>query len=271
MTAADFVKQYHDITVPKFTPWDGQWTLFGGGFIAAPVTEYCNALHAMYTGKTFSQRWDFYEALVRFFRDKMAKDESSGVKWGTGPSVYNSWAPILGLRKKDMQDAFEGKAAPGKLRQVVQLLSYWRSYQTEVKGAAEKSVPELVGDNLGVDCNGFVGNYLKEKYSGVKCKPSTPEEQYLVWGKYGGVVRKGTAELAADDVIVFEGHIAVINKVILATAKDALVEVSESRTRKSKRGGPQTNSWNIRYKDGVFDIVNRDTAVKGIVRIAGME
>ncbi|MEP7364752.1 MAG: hypothetical protein ABI972_15965 [Acidobacteriota bacterium] len=271
MTAADYVKQYHDITVPKFALTEGPWRMFGGGIVATPVTEYCNARHSMYTGKSFKQRWSFYEALVRFFRDKMAKDSTSGVNWGSGPGVVNSWAPISGFKKSEMQASFEGKAPPAKLAQTIQLISYWASYKGLVDGASTQTVPELVDDYLGMDCNGFVGNYLKEKFSNVKCKASTPEEQYLVWGKYGGVVRKGMADLAIDDVIVFDGHIAIISKVILATDKDALVEISESRTRKSKKGGPQTNSWNIRYKNGVFDIVDRDTEVKGIVRISGME
>jgi hypothetical protein len=271
VTAADYVKQYHNITVPKFTPVEGPWRMFGGGFVATPVTEYCNTLHSMFTGKSFKERWNFYEELVRFFRDKMAKDETSGVTWGSGPSLVNSWAPISGFKKSDMQASFEGKAPPAKLAQTIQLISYWASYRGVVDGVSTQTVPELVNDYLGMDCNGFVGNYLKQKFSSVKCKATTPEEQYLVWGKYGGVIRKGTEELAMDDVIVFKGHIAVINKVILATKKDALVEISESRTRKKRKGGPQTNSWNIRYKDGAFDILDRDTEVTGICRIAGME
>ena len=246
MTAADFVKQYHDIVVPKFAPFDGPWRMFGGAFVAAPVTEYCNRLHSMYTGKSFKQRWDFYEELVRFLRDKMAKDPDSGIQWGTGPSLVNSWAPISSFSKGDMQASFEGKAPPAKLAQTIQLISYWASHRGLMDGGFTTTVPELVNDYLGMDCNGFVGNYLKQKFANVKCKASTPEEQYLVWGKYGGVIRKGTAGLAIDDVVVFDGHIAVISKVILATEKEALVEISESRTRKMTKGGPQTNSWLIR-------------------------
>lgn len=271
MTAADYVKQYHDIVVPKFALAEGPWRLFGGGSVAAPVTEYCNALHAMYSGKSFKDRWKFYEELVRFFRDKRAKEESSGITWGNGPGLVNSWAPISGFNRSDMQASFEGKAPPAKLAQTIQLISYWASYRALVDGVATQTVPELVNDYLGMDCNGFVGNYLREKFANAKCKPSTPEEQYMVWGKYGGVIRKSTADLAIDDVIVFEGHIAIISKVVLATSKEALVEISESRTRKMALGGPQTNSWYIRYKDGAFDILDRDTAVKGICRIAGME
>lgn len=270
MTAADYVKEYHAITTPKFTLHEGPWVLFGGGFLSTPVTEYSNTLHAMYSGKTFKQRWTFYEDLVKFFRAR-AKEKDSGVTWGSGPKLTCSWLPMIGFTKKDMQNSIEGKATPEKLAQMIQLVSYWVSYQALIEGETMSTVQSYVNDYLGVDCNGFVGNYLQRKFAGVKCKHSTPEEQYLVWGKYGGVIRKGTEGLAVDDVIVFEGHIAVISKVILATPKEALVEISESRTRKMKKGGPQTNSWWIHYKAGAFQIVDRDLDVKGICRIGGME
>lgn len=270
MTAADYVKLYHGINVPKFTQQESQWVLFGGGFIATPVTEYSNALHTMYSGKSFSDRWDFYEDLINFCKAR-GKEKDSGVKWSNGPNIVCSWLPMHGFTRKNMQDSIEGKAAPAVLTQMIQVVSYWVSYQSLIEGETMSTVPQYVSDYLGVDCNGFVGNYLKAKYPGVKCKHSTPEEQYLVWGKYGGVIRKSPADLAADDVIVFDGHIAVINKVILATEKEALVEVSESRTRKMKKGGPQTNTWWIRHKAGVFELVDRDTAVKGICRIGGMD
>lgn len=270
MTAADYVKEYHNITVPKFTQQDSQWPLFGGGFLATPVTEYSNTRHAMYSGKTFKERWDFYEELIRFFKAR-AKEKDSGISWGSGPNIICSWLPMHGFRRKDMQDSIEGKASPAILTQMIQLISYWVSHQSLIKGETMSTVPQYVNDYIGVDCNGFAGNYLKSKYPNVKCKHSTPEEQYLVWGKYGGEIRKSPADLAADDVIVFDGHIAVISKVVLATAKEALVEISESRTRRMKKGGPQTNSWWIRQKSGVFELVDRDLEVKGICRIKGME
>ena len=78
-------------------------------------------------------------------------------------------------------------------------------------------------------------------------------------------------ELATDDIIVFNGHIAMISQVTRIYETSALCQVSESRTSQKLNGGPQTNSLWIRLdKQGKFQVDGHEYEAKAIVRLSGM-
>jgi hypothetical protein len=127
----------------------------------------------------------------------------------------------------------------------------------------------LVEQYLGTDCNGFVGNYISHKFPHLGVDPNNPEETYHTKAKKGGVIRKSFAEVAEDNIVIFQGHIGVIGSVLTRTASTAIVRFSESRSRHIKYCGPQTNTLKLEYSSGSFELEEREK-VLALVRIPGM-
>ncbi|MBI1895198.1 MAG: hypothetical protein HYZ57_13210 [Acidobacteria bacterium] len=270
MTAGDYVDEYHSIFVPDFVPWKGTgMKLWGMGILYAPVLEYSNILHTSYGGKSWTDRKEFKDHLAYSFFPKRAKESDSGISDASPVRLDCSWAPLVGFPLPAFQTGFGGKGTPGLLRQMIQLISYWRAYLVYIQGKTVASVPEIVSRYLGVDCNGFVGNYLARKFPGLGVDPNNPEETYRNKARYGGVIRTSPKELQADDIIIFEGHIAIIDSVSSRASDHAMCRVSESRSARVKNGGPQTNELRIELTAGKFSVPGHK-AVLDIVRIPGM-
>ena len=270
MTADEYVKEYNSIVVPGFVPLGGGAAkLHGMGVIFAPVLEYCNIKHTMYSGHTWSERQEFKDYLAYTFFPKRAAESDSGVTSSNPVKIPGSWAPLTGFPLKAFQTGFGGKGTPGLLRQLIQLISYWRSYLVEVEGKAVAPVADVVSKYLGIDCNALVGNYLARKFPGIGVEPTNPEESYVSKAKSGGLFRKGPKELKADDIVIYEGHISILDSVISTAADHAMCNVSESRTSKEKNGGPQTNLLRMSFSSGDFSLPGHKP-ISAIVRIPGM-
>jgi hypothetical protein len=94
MTADEYVKEYHSMVVPDFVPLAGSETkLQGMGVLYAPVTEYCNIKHAMYGGKTWTERKEYKDNLAFTFFPNRAKESDSYLVQIEGKSVAT--VPIL--------------------------------------------------------------------------------------------------------------------------------------------------------------------------------
>ncbi len=270
MIADDFVRQYHNLEVPEFSPYNGPTRLYGGLRTPTPVREYSNALYTCYHGLTYAQRLDFKDALLSFFK-KMSKDPESGVLRVDGCyRLTCSIDPVPGIPASDFQKAFGGKAGPTLMRQFIQFINYWRCHLVKLEGKTVTDLQTIVAQYMGTDCNGFVGNYIASKYPALGVDPNNPEETY--WNnskKAGGVRRNNIADVAADDILIFSGHIAIISSVLLRAGNAAIVRVSESRSRRILHGGPQTNTLTLTYSSGSFDLSARDPLI-GICRLPGM-
>lgn len=269
MTAHDFVTAYHNIQVPEFEP-SVMYSLFGIRITPAPVREYVN-FDIEYDNKpSKAERVAFKDSLLSFFK-KRSKEKDSGIVYeGEFLHLYCSVAPIQNFKRKWFMYCFGGKASPKGMASMAQLISYWRAWQIHMEGRTNlPSVAELVYRNLGVDCNGFVGQYIRNKFPAADVGPSTVSRHYDNVAK---VRRKAPRDLKADDVIVFnEYHIAVINLVELATDRQARVQLSESRSGRERNGGAQTNSFTLEAgKSGWTFQPDRGKTVRSIVRIAGM-
>jgi hypothetical protein len=272
MIAEDFVRQYHHLTVPEFQlrPF-GPTELFGANSRSAPVREYSNSRFSSRHGLSYAERLKLKDLLLYTFLPRMTKkSEKSGVfKNASGYSFHNSAVPIRDMPAKTFQRVFGGKGSPVEMAQVIQIINFWRGYLTLLEG---KEVPELnliVEQYLGMDCNGFVGNYLMAKYPGLGVDPNNPEEIYHNKAKKNGVIRKSIQDLKEDDILIFDGHIAIISRVLAKASNSAMVAVSESRTRHQVHGGPQTNSLHMEYSSGGFKLSGRDPLL-AIVRLQGM-
>ncbi len=272
MTAEDYVKLLHNIEVPEFELTGGGSQLYGWKLVKTPVTEYINSRHSSYLGKSYNDRREFKSDLMKFFR-KRSKDPKSGINesgWVVGLTC--SCVPIQSVSRENVQSAVAGKVTLDTMKKVIQLLSYYRSYMVLIEKEELDPLQKLVGTYFGLDCTGLVGNYINLKYSKVDIEPNDMEETFEFRAKYkGGVVRKKTDEVKADDMIVFKGHIAIISEVIVKEAGRVLCRVCESRSRSSLKNGPQVNAkWLKQDKDGKWDLELHDAEVTSVIRLAGM-
>ena len=83
------------------------------------------------------------------------------------------------------------------------------------------------------------------------------------------MIRKGPKELKADDIVIYDVHIPVLDSVTSSAADHAMCRVSESRSSKMKNGGPQTNLLRMEFSGGKFSLPSHKH-ISAIVRIPGM-
>lgn len=238
-----YVKQYHNIWTPAFIPWTSKSGFYGLGAIQAPVKEYCNGRYTNKAGRSPSERGQFKDALLGFFKQR-AKEGDSGVTFskGEGYSLSRSVTikPVYDLPRSAFMAAVNGKCSAERLADVIQFISYWHRYQTVVNKKSVTPVPTIVSEYLGADCNGLVGNYLQSKYHGCTLGPSSTERTYHNRSKKHR--RNKPSEIRMDDVIVRGdfGHVILVQELIDWGDDWAVIEIAESRGK--KQGGPQ---WSI--------------------------
>jgi hypothetical protein len=264
MVPMEYVLKYHHLWAVDFQPKSGGG-LQGGGAYMTPVLQYSNLKYTNAAGKTPSERLDFKDHLLGFFKARAAQ-AGSGVTYAkeAGYSLSCSPHPVRDFPKAAIMASFSGKGSPEMLWSMSQLISYWRAYKTHIEGKSGVAmVAEIVDKYLGADCNGFVGNFLRAKYAGIKVGPSTPEGNF----RTGGVYRKSPTELRAEDVIVFSGlhHVSIIDRVISATSSEARCIICESRGK--DHGGPQLNAYTITFSSGAFKM--RGETLNAIVKVKG--
>ena len=295
MTAEEFVQKYHDMTVPDFVPNTGGTSgcpVVGSRIIRAPVDEYCNTRFSNYYGKSHSKRWELRKTLIHFCEAQVADPDTPLYQIGAGYTLANSFPPLAYCDKTMIDDSFYGKGSPEMLWSTIHLLSYWRGWQRYVDGVATIApVDDIVDKYLGMDCNGFVGNYLKAKYSDFRLGSRTPEEDYFY---NRASVRNDVEEVQPDDVVLMlheegsekidwkaadlikelsaqrflVGHIAVISRVLSASGNTAQIVLCESRTRRKQNGGPQSNTWTLkRLGKYHFAIVGRSQPIHSVLRV----
>jgi hypothetical protein len=261
----DYVLKYHHLWAVDFKPSATGSPLRGAGAFATPVLRYSNLKYTNAAGKTPSERLAFKDHLLGFFKQRAA-ESGSGVTYAKegGYTLSCSSYPVRDFPKSSFMASFSGKGSPETLWSMIQLISYWRAYKAHVEGnMGVAMVSEIVDKYLGADCNGFVGNFLRAKFAGVKVGPSTPESNF----RTGGVYRKSPTELRAEDVIVFGGfhHVAIIDRVISTTSSEAQCVICESRSK--AHGGPQLNYFPIKFASGNFSM--RGETLNSIVKVKG--
>jgi len=244
-----YVKKYHQLWTPQFMPWFTDAGFYGVGAIQTPVKEYCNLKYKNAAGNTPSERLALKDALLRFFKAR-AKEDDSGISYnkGDGYSLSASLTvkPIYDFPRRSFMSCFSGKGSPEMLGDMIQLIAYWRYWRINKDNKSVVPVPFIVSDYLGVDCNGFVGHYLRAKYAGNSLGPSDKEYTYHARGKK--TRRTRFQDIRPDDVIVFEGyhHVAIVQEVVDWGEDWAVVELCESRSK--NHGGPQWSYEEINWK-----------------------
>jgi hypothetical protein len=154
-----------------------------------------------------------------------------------------------------------GKGTPEEIVTSLHLVAKYKLYDTKFAADPAAGVRDYCDKYIGLDCNGFVGNYARA--TGRAKTPDTPINSYAP----KTALRSRIEDVRADDVLVWTdfGHIAVIHSIEpLATgpdgkpARDCVVAESTagnpSGGAKTVHGGLQHSTYSIRAvgKDKLF-------------------
>lgn len=128
------------------------------------------------------------------------------------PSQYKAdWYPNLPLivNKTSIVRAFNGKSSPADIELALTAAIATKKVEPEI-GALQK----LADECMGLDCNGFVGNYTRRlgwMNADGHYGPNTPTPRYAS----RGLVRESPEEVQPRDVLIWDSprHIAIVHAV----------------------------------------------------------
>jgi hypothetical protein len=157
-----------------------------------------------------------------------------------------------------------GKGKPETIAIVLQVVSMMTTEDQAIKGLlGADHIYDFVKFFVGVDCNGFIANYIQSR---------NPAHKHLDVNDYKtpSRERKSLAEMKPLDLMFpasdQRDHIAIISEIKERTDKRIVCTVSESRG--GSFGGVQTREWKVFRKGDAF-AMNRGGADRACGMICG--
>jgi hypothetical protein len=242
MTPHELVEEYHYLYVdtlryrgPSFSPpienYIGEWVCVDG---------YRSTL----TSKANKARAEIRKWLTAKSKIKGSGIETlhEGKEWRIMGTMYD---PIPKVTDGMILATVNGKGSPQTIAtvlRVVSMMTYEDQKNAGLLGA--DNVYDFVKFFVGVDCNGFVANYIK------RVNPAHAHVDVNDYRK--GVKRTSLSEVKALDLLFAPpsqtDHIAIINHVEERSEKSITCYVSESRG--ADFGGARTSRYKLRLKNG---------------------
>lgn len=179
-----------------------------------------------------------------------------------GAAVHLKDAEVLRRLKPSLMHVHSGKGSPEEVAAVLHLVARYKLYDKAIADQAA-GVRDYCDKYIGLDCNGFVGNYARA--TGRARGPSDVIPSFAPAADR----RARIEDVQADDVMVWTdfGHITVIHSIDPVTtgpdgkpARDCVVvEASAhnpSKGASTQHGGLQHSTYSIRSvgKDKVFAV-----------------
>jgi hypothetical protein len=180
-----------------------------------------------------------------------------------GKAVHLANVEVLRGVRDTLMGVHSGKGSPEEIAIALHLVARYKLYDKIYASDPAAGVRDYCDKYIGLDCNGFVGNYARA--TGRAKVPNTPIGSYAP----DKVRRTRIEDVKADDVLVWpdNGHIAVIHSIDSLTtgsdgkpARDCVVVESTagnpSGGSKTKNGGLQHSTYSIRAvgKDKIFQV-----------------
>ncbi len=169
-----------------------------------------------------------------------------------GVAVHLKNAEVLRRLKPSLMSVHSGKGSPEEIAAVLHLVARYKLYDKAIADQAA-AVRGYCDKYIGLDCNGFVGNYALA--TGRTRKPGDVIPSFAPKSD----LRTRIEDVQADDVMVFSdyGHITVIHSIAPLTtgadgkpARDCVVVESSahnpSKGALTEHGGLQHSTYSIR-------------------------
>lgn len=175
----------------------------------------------------------------------------------TVPEILRQW-------RVRMMAVFSGKGSPEEIQVALHLVAIYGLYdKKKFSGDPVAGIRDYCDKYIGLDCNGFVGNFARE--AGTGKVPNTPIGSYAPKGKR----RTKLEDVQANDILAWtdNGHIAIIDKIEPMSvgsngkpARDCLVVESTagnpSGSKATAHGGLQRSTYCLRSvgSDQIFKV-----------------
>jgi hypothetical protein len=176
----------------------------------------------------------------------------AAVRQAVASAVHLSNAEVLRRLRPVMMAVHSGKGSPEEIADALHLVARYGLYDKKIADEAA-GVRDYCDRYIGLDCNGFVGNYARA--TGRAKGPSTPIPSFAP--KHA--LRAKIEDVAADDVMVWPdyGHITVIDSIGQVAngpdgkpARDCVVVESTAANpsggASTAHGGLQHSTYSIR-------------------------
>lgn len=192
-----------------------------------------------------------------------ASEDDVGLAFA-GALSHLSIPELLKRWRVQMMSVHSGKGSPEEIQVCLHLIAIYGLYDKKKHGTdSAAGVREYCDNYIGLDCNGFVGNFARAIGAGKE--PNTPIYSYAPKGKR----RLKLEDVRANDVLAWtdNGHIAVIDSISPVTtgsdgkpARDCVVVESTagnpSGGKDTIHGGLQHSTYSIRTvgSDQIFKV-----------------
>jgi hypothetical protein len=149
--------------------------------------------------------------------------------------------------------SFYGKGSPEGISQALRL-----AVALEMTDATHAALQKFCDENIGLDCSGFVGNYLRHKGLGPDLGPSSKVSAFAP----PAYRVKELSDIRAESVIVWESgsHVAIVDRVDRTMGKmDGTVHawVAESTGSQRIGGRAGANTDGMQYTKYIFRSVSK--------------
>ncbi len=186
-----------------------------------------------------------------------------GAQYAVAAAVHLAYADVLHRFRPVVMSIHSGKGSPEEIANALHLIAKYKLFDKKFATDPAAGVRDYCDKYIGLDCNGFVGNYARA--TGRTKTPDTPIGEYAP----KSALRSRIEDVQPDDVMVWpdHGHITVIHSIDPVTtgpdgkpARDCVVVESTAANPSggtlTKHGGLQHSTYSIRSvgKDKIFHV-----------------
>jgi hypothetical protein len=155
-------------------------------------------------------------------------------------------SPPLNTTTGTIARVFAGKGTPDQIRDVLRLVSLWQSTQGPGHADPTYELRRFAHEFMGVDCNGFVGTYLRSQFP---MSPLGPEFDIGSVHSYAHE-RFSLGDIQPVDLVVSHGagHVAIIGSIVSQSENEVRCMLCQSRS--PNQGGVHREEVGIRRTRG---------------------
>jgi hypothetical protein len=252
-----WVGRYLALRAPAFRT-DGRASIPTlGPEIAVPITQYANASEANYQ-RPRTQIMREMESWARGPAHRLGLNR-------TGDNLQLLVTPPVHTTLGAIARVFGGKGSPGEIRDVLVIASLWMTTSPQILATAGVTdLPGFAQRYIGVDCNGFVGTYLRANYPQTHFGP----EFYIPAVSAHSRACATLSDVDSLCLIISQGlgHVSIIGAIFSRT--DSQIDCNQCQSRSPALGGPHLGRITIRRNHTQFTV--NHSPVTGIYRLRNL-
>jgi len=248
LSPEDLAKQYLNVRVDALVPYFSPPILCAGTGTFA-IDQYRSGFSS-------------YRNSVRMKITKFLADQAA--LGGTGIVADQDWSlpylqidPIYSLSADATKRVFTGRGSVWEIQSILRIATLMMmSYNTKTDFLGATDLPTFIKWFIGMDCNGFVGNYLRAAVGGDVKLAST-----VCSSLAAGTKRSKAEEIREGDFIYYDrktDHISIVGTVKSTPDKDGYIHCNICEARSYDFGGVQILPWKIKRNGDAWKMYRTD-------------